>query len=154
MVPSQEGGINGEVSLLTRLTTRDFAILETLLSWRLYYEGFPGVSSGKEPASQYRRCKRHRFNLWVRKIPWRRAWQPTPVYLPGESPWTEEPSRLQSIGLQRVRRGWSDLAAHTCWLPHLRRSLPLTTFSPLKFLKRELYKVLWKVWCLWLLPKR
>ena len=27
----------------------------------------------------------HRFNLWVRKIPWRRKWQPTPVLLPGES---------------------------------------------------------------------
>ena len=26
-------------------------------------------------------CKRHRFNPWVRKIPWRRAWQPTPVFL-------------------------------------------------------------------------
>ena len=25
------------------------------------------------------------FNLWVRKIPWRRAWQPTPVLVPGES---------------------------------------------------------------------
>ena len=24
------------------------------------------------------------------KIPWRRAWQPTPLFLPGESPWTEE----------------------------------------------------------------
>ena len=29
--------------------------------------------------------------------------QPTPVFLPGEIPWTEEPGRLQSIGLQRVR---------------------------------------------------
>ena len=29
--------------------------------------------------------KRFEFNLWVRKIPWRRAWQPTPVFLPGES---------------------------------------------------------------------
>ena len=28
--------------------------------------------------------KRHRFNLWVRKIPWRRKWQPTPVFLPGK----------------------------------------------------------------------
>ena len=27
----------------------------------------------------------HGFNLWVRKIPWRRAWQPTLVFLPGES---------------------------------------------------------------------
>ena len=30
-------------------------------------------------------CRRHRFDLWVRKIPWRRKWQPTPVFLPGES---------------------------------------------------------------------
>ena len=28
------------------------------------------------------RLERHRFDLWVRKIPWRRAWQPTPVFLP------------------------------------------------------------------------
>ena len=32
-----------------------------------------------------RRCKRHSFNPWVGKIPWRRAWQPNLVYLPGES---------------------------------------------------------------------
>jgi len=30
------------------------------------------------------------FDLWVGKIPWRSAWQPTPVFLPGESPWREE----------------------------------------------------------------
>ena len=30
------------------------------------------------------------------------AWQPTPVFLPGESPWTEETGRLQSMGMQRV----------------------------------------------------
>ena len=29
--------------------------------------------------------KRHRFDPWVRKIPWRTALQPTPVFLPGES---------------------------------------------------------------------
>jgi len=29
---------------------------------------------------------RHMFDPWVRKSPWRRAWQPTPVFLPGESP--------------------------------------------------------------------
>ena len=28
---------------------------------------------------------------------WRRKWQPTPVFLPGESPWTEEPGRLQPM---------------------------------------------------------
>ena len=37
---------------------------------------------------------------WVGKIPWRGAWQPTPVLLSAESPWTEEPGRLQSMGPQ------------------------------------------------------
>ena len=36
-------------------------------------------------------CRRRGFNSWVGKIPQRRAWQSTPVFLPEESPWTEEP---------------------------------------------------------------
>ena len=47
--------------------------------------GFPGGASGKEPTCQCRRHKRRGFNPWVRKIPWRRAWQPTPIFLPEES---------------------------------------------------------------------
>ena len=39
-------------------------------------------------------------------IPWRRAWQPTPVFLPGESAWTEEPGGLQTMGLQKVEHSW------------------------------------------------
>ena len=62
--------------------------------------GFPGGSDGKDCLQ----CRRPRANAQVRKIPWRRGWQPTPVFLPGESPWTEEPGKLQSIRLQRVRR--------------------------------------------------
>ena len=46
-------------------------------------QDFPGVTSSKELACQCRRHKRRRFNPWVRKIPWRRKWQPTPVFLPG-----------------------------------------------------------------------
>ena len=41
--------------------------------------------SGKEPDCHCRRYKRLQFNPWVGKIPWRRAWQPTPIFLPGES---------------------------------------------------------------------
>ena len=37
---------------------------------------------GKESACQCRRC---RFDSWVGEIPWRRKWQPIPVFLPGES---------------------------------------------------------------------
>ena len=54
--------------------------------------------------------KRQGFDPWVTKIPWRRTWQPTPGFLPGESSWIEEPSRLQSTELQRVRHDWSGLA--------------------------------------------
>ena len=47
--------------------------------------GFPGGASGKNLTCQCWRCKRCGFNPWVRKILWRRAWQPTPVFLLGES---------------------------------------------------------------------
>ena len=40
---------------------------------------------------------------WVGKIPWRRAWQPTPVGLPGKISWTEEPGGLWLMGSQRIR---------------------------------------------------
>ena len=46
--------------------------------------GFPGSARGKEPASQCRWHKRGGFDPWVGKIPWKKAWQPTPVFLPGE----------------------------------------------------------------------
>ena len=53
----------------------------------------------KESTCQCRRCG---FHSWVRKIPWRRKWQPTSVFLPGKSQWTQEPGVLQSMRSQRV----------------------------------------------------
>ena len=47
--------------------------------------GFPGDTSGKEPTCQCRRHKRCRCNPWVERIPWRREWKLTPVFLLGES---------------------------------------------------------------------
>ena len=47
--------------------------------------GFPGGSVVKESSC---RCKRCRFYLRVRKIPWRRKWLPTPVILAEKIPWT------------------------------------------------------------------
>ena len=70
--------------------------------------GFPGGAQGKESASQCRRCRRSWFRAWVGKIPWRRKWKPTPVFLPGGSHRQEDPGTLQSIGLQRVRHDRSD----------------------------------------------
>ena len=78
--------------------------------------GFTGSLAGKE-------CTCNAGDLGsipVGKIPWRRAWQPIPVFWPGKSPWTEEPGGLQSTGLQS--QTWlSDWArTHTrvwdCWI--------------------------------------
>ena len=52
---------------------------------RVIMKGLPWWLSGKECACQCRRHRRHGFDHWVRKIPWRRKWQPTPVFLLGYS---------------------------------------------------------------------
>ena len=65
----------------------------------LPFQGFPAGSDGEDSI-----CN---AGVLVGEIPWRRAWPPTPVLLPGESPWTEEPDGLQSTGLQRVGRDWA-----------------------------------------------
>jgi len=46
---------------------------------------FPGGSAVKDPPAMQETCKRHGFDLWVRQIPWRGKWQPTPEFLPGKS---------------------------------------------------------------------
>ena len=52
---------------------------------QLYANASQMALSGEEPACRCARCKRRGFDPWVGKIPWRRAWHPTPVSLPGES---------------------------------------------------------------------
>ena len=83
---------------------------------RIIQPGLPRWYSGKEFACQCRRCW---FNPWVRKIRWRRRWQPTAVFLPGkfhrqrslvgnplqysawEIPWTQDPGGLQPMWSQK-----------------------------------------------------
>ena len=62
--------------------------------------GFPGGASGKEPTCQCRRHKRRGFDPWVKKIPWRRSRQLTPVFLPGEAWWAT---------VNRVPQSWTQL---------------------------------------------
>ena len=69
------------------------------------YELYTGLSkwrSGKESSCQCRRLKRHGFDSWVGKIPWRRKWQPPPVLLPGKFHGRES-GGLQSMRSLRVR---------------------------------------------------
>ena len=56
--------------------------------------------SGKESSCQ---CRRHRFNHWVGNIPWRRKWQPTPIFLPGKLHGLRAPAIYSSWGHKRLR---------------------------------------------------
>ena len=101
--------------------------LSIFLSFHLYHSlssslslhaslflGIPGDASGEEPACQCRRCKRHRFDPWVGKIPWRTAWQPTPVFLPGES--NGQRSLVGYSPWGHKESDQSNLAQHTFYL--------------------------------------
>ena len=85
--------------------------------------GFPGGSEGK--ASICLQCEKPGFDPWGGKTPWRRAWQPTPVFSPGESPWNEEPGRLQSVGLQRVGHNWASKHSSAQHMQLLGARMPL-----------------------------
>ena len=69
-------------NLASILKSRDITLLTKVREVRV--KGFPGNAS-EERAFQCKRRKRCEFDPWVGKIPWRGAWQPTPVFLPGES---------------------------------------------------------------------
>ena len=59
-----------------------------LSSWKrneLWASGLPRWLRGEEFTCQCRKCRRCGLDPWVGKIPWRRKWQPTPVFLPEES---------------------------------------------------------------------
>ena len=66
----------------------------------------PSGTNGQDPAC---RCRRHKrcgwvqSDPWIGKIPWRRAWQPTPVFLPGESH-GQRTWQATVIGSRRVRQ--------------------------------------------------
>ena len=73
-------------------------------------QGLPGGSDGKESS-----CNAGGLHSipGLGSSPWRRAWQLSPVFWLGESPWTEKSGGLQSMGSQRAGHDWSDLAQHT-----------------------------------------
>ena len=70
--------------------------------------GFLGGASGKEPAGQCRKYKKR----WVGKIPWRRAWQPDPVFLPGESMDRSWQAMVHSVTQSRTQL--KQLSMHAC----------------------------------------
>ena len=90
-----------------------------------FVKGFLGGSDGKESSCQCRRC---RFYPWLQNIPWRRAWKPTPVFLPGE------PHRQRSLVDSSPRghkesdtTGWLTLSLHFQWSPGAATATDRTT---------------------------
>ena len=74
--------------------------------------GFPNGTSGKESACQCRRHKRFRFDPWARNIPWRRKWQVTPVFLPGNS---QGQRRLEGYSSWSPKESsMSEVTVHAC----------------------------------------
>ena len=70
-----------------RLEVRESDFVSCRSGHSLCFAGFcsEGVLVVKNPPANAGRCWRQGFDPWVRKIPWRRVWQPIPVFLPGES---------------------------------------------------------------------
>ena len=88
----------------------------SIWSWLL-----PRWHGGKEPACQCRRHKRRGFDPWVRKITWRRKWQPAPVFLPGKSHGQRSLAGYSPQGHKSQTR----LSRHHHFLPGLTKSFPL-----------------------------
>ena len=86
------------------------SILPLPVIWNVqWYRGFPGGVVLKIPPASARITRDMGSTPRVGKIPGSRKWQPTLVFSPGNFPWTDEPSGLQSMGSQRVGHNW----AHT-----------------------------------------
>ena len=73
--------------------------------WVIWYlRGFPGGTSGKDPACQCKRFKRCRFNSWVGETPLKENMATHSSILAWRLPWTEEPGGLEFTGLQSQTR--------------------------------------------------
>ena len=76
--------------IIWKMLNKSWLLFQMIFTYTLclpiFFEllGFLDGASSKEPSCQHRRHKRLGFDPWVEKISWRRTWQLTPVFLPGE----------------------------------------------------------------------
>ena len=73
-------------------------------------QNFPGGANGKESTHQCSRHTRHSFDPRVRKIPWSRKWEPTPVFLPGKF---HGQRSLAGYTVHGAAKSWTQLHTHT-----------------------------------------
>ena len=111
--------------------------------------GLPGDSVTKNPAA-VQESRRHGFDPWVRKIPWRRAWQPTPVFLSAES---REQRRLKVYGpwggkvsgITEVNLAW-----HRTWVysEDMKKTLPMFKKKLINFIL-IFWLIIFLFWGVW-----
>ena len=70
-----------------------------------------------------RQCRRCGFNRWFGKIPWRRKWQPTPVFLPGESHGLRSLAGYSPCSSRRVRQDLVTKSTHTYTYIHTHQGM-------------------------------
>ena len=98
------------ITITDFLKLKQFCITEITPTWS-WWIGLPKWLSGKEFVCQWRRHQRHGFDPWVGKIPWRRKWQPTPVFSAEES---HEQRSLAGCSPWDCKE--SDMTEHACWI--------------------------------------
>ena len=94
--------------LLRRAVTSEYFLVYFHIWWIPFTLGweFSGDSDGLKKKIHLQ-CRRPRFDPWVGKISWRRKWQPTPVFLPGEFHWQRTLAGYTPWGSQRVGHDWA-----------------------------------------------
>ena len=113
----------------------------------LTYLGLLRWLIGKESTCPCRRFGTHRFDAWVRKIPWRKKWQPTPVFLPGESDRGAWKATVHGIAKGQT---WLSMHAGTHW--HICNHVYITFCNLHIHLVLSIkYEESWvpKNWCFW-----
>ena len=108
--------------------------------------GLPRWLSGKESACQCRRCRKCGFGSWIRRIPWRRKWQLTPVFLLGE--FLGQRSLGATVhGVAKSQTLWALMqsVAHTVWWYYMSPAWLPSPLQAVRLLTLESYflPVLW-----------
>ena len=84
----------------------------TYIHIHIYIHRLPRWHTGKESTCRCRRCKKHKFDPWVRKIPWSMKGQPASVFLPGKFHGQRSLEGYHPWG-HRVRQDWATKHART-----------------------------------------
>ena len=101
------------ISTGTKSWWEELVVVSGLYSVPADLSGLPRWLSGWRTCLQRRRHRRCGFDPWVGKIPWRRAWQPTPVFLPGESRGWAWWTVIHSVTKSWTQRKWLSTHTHT-----------------------------------------